>query len=171
MRPAAAPTVSSPAKLSETPAIYGGSGVAAHLRLRPGAGNSAAAAEGLERPRSAADVLRRDAKIQPLSAERFAAALPDEAWRDIAWREGMGRTLRSRFAAARMRPAHRDYWCSQPHDKECLLIEWPEGESPPTQYWLSTLPAHSAPCEARRDGQAPAGPSSATTSNSSKTRA
>jgi SRSO17 transposase len=85
--------------------------------------------------------LRRDAKIQPLSAERLAAALPDEAWRDIAWREGVDRRLRSRFAAARVRPAHRDYWRSQPHDEEWVLIEWPEGESAPTKSCLSTSPA------------------------------
>jgi SRSO17 transposase len=85
-------------------------------------------------------LLRRDAKIQPLSAEWLAAALPDEAWRDIAWREGVDRTLRSRFAAARVRPAHRDYWRSQPHAEEWFLVEWPEGESAPTKYWLSTLP-------------------------------
>jgi len=41
----------------------------------------------------------------------------------------------------RVRPAHRDDWRSQPYDEEWLLIEWPEGESAPTKYWLSTLPA------------------------------
>jgi SRSO17 transposase len=87
-------------------------------------------------------LLRHDAKIQPLSVGRLAAALPDEVWRDIAWREGVERTLRSRFAAARVRPAHRDYWRSQPHDEEWVLIEWPEGESAPTKFCLSTSPAN-----------------------------
>jgi len=50
------------------------------------------------------------------------------------------KTLRSRFAAVRVRPAHRDYWRLQPHDEEWLLIEWPEGESAPIKYWFSTLP-------------------------------
>jgi SRSO17 transposase len=49
--------------------------------------------------------------------------------------------LRSRFAALRVRPAHRDYWRAEPHPQEWLLIEWPKGESQPTKYWLSTLPA------------------------------
>ena len=40
-----------------------------------------------------------------------------------------------------MRPAHRDYWRSQPYPEEWLLVEWPQGESAPTKYWLSTLPA------------------------------
>ena len=85
-------------------------------------------------------LLRRDAQTQPLSAEALAKSLPAEAWRDIAWREGVDKTLRSRFAAVRVRAAHRDYWRSQPYDEEWLLIEWPEGESAPIKYWLSTLP-------------------------------
>ncbi len=36
---------------------------------------------------------------------------------------------------------HRDYWRSEPHAEEWLLIEWPQGEEEPTKYWLSTLPA------------------------------
>jgi SRSO17 transposase len=48
--------------------------------------------------------------------------------------------LQSRFAALRVRPAHRDYWRSEPHPDEWLLIEWPSDESEPTKYWLSTAP-------------------------------
>jgi SRSO17 transposase len=58
----------------------------------------------------------------------------------VAWRAGSRKELTSRFAARRVRPAHRDYWRSEPHAEEWLLIEWPEDESEPTQYWLSTLP-------------------------------
>ncbi len=49
--------------------------------------------------------------------------------------------VKSRFVAIRVRPAHRDYWRSQPHPEEWLLIEWPAGEPEPAQYWLSTLPS------------------------------
>ena len=59
----------------------------------------------------------------------------------VSWRQGTKQKLRSRFAALRVRPAHRDYWRSEPRDQEWLLIEWPERESEPTKYWLSTLPA------------------------------
>jgi SRSO17 transposase len=52
--------------------------------------------------------------------------------------------LQSRFAVLRVRPAHRDYWRSEPHPEEWLLIEWPTGEPEPTKYWLSTLPANVA---------------------------
>ena len=54
-------------------------------------------------------LLRRDQKHQPVSVKQLALALPASAWKDVAWREGIERTLRSRFAALRARPAHRDY--------------------------------------------------------------
>jgi SRSO17 transposase len=60
-----------------------------------------------------------------------------------SWREGTKQRLRSRFAALRVRIAHRDYWRSEMHREEWLLIEWPRGESEATKYWLSTLPADS----------------------------
>jgi SRSO17 transposase len=49
--------------------------------------------------------------------------------------------MRSRFAALRVRVAHRDYWRSEPHPEQWLLIEWPGVEKEPTKYWLSNLPA------------------------------
>jgi hypothetical protein len=58
----------------------------------------------------------------------------------VTWRQGVKQKLQSRFAAMRARPAHRDYWRSEPHPEEWLLIEWPSGESEPSEYWLSTLP-------------------------------
>ena len=49
--------------------------------------------------------------------------------------------LRSRFAAVRVRPAHRDFERSEPHPEQWLLIEWPSGENEPTKYWFSTAVA------------------------------
>jgi SRSO17 transposase len=49
--------------------------------------------------------------------------------------------LRSRFAALRVRAAHRDYWRSRPHGEQWLLIEWPRGVAEPVKYWLANLPA------------------------------
>jgi SRSO17 transposase len=86
-------------------------------------------------------LLRRDAKHQPVSVKELTLSLPATAWKTITWREGVKQNLRSRFAALRVRPAHRDYWRAEPHPEEWLLIEWPKGESQPTKYWLSTLPA------------------------------
>jgi SRSO17 transposase len=67
-------------------------------------------------------------------------SLPSTAFKEITWREGTHRKLQSRFAAVRVRPAHRDYWKAEPHAEEWLLIEWPRGEKEPTKYWVSTLP-------------------------------
>jgi SRSO17 transposase len=50
--------------------------------------------------------------------------------------------LRSRFAAVRVRAAHRDDEKAEPHAEEWLLIEWPRGEKEPTKYWMSTLPVN-----------------------------
>jgi SRSO17 transposase len=84
--------------------------------------------------------LQRNADHQPISAKQLAINLPPAAWKDVAWRQGSQEMLRSRFAAVRVRPAHRDYKLTEPHAEEWLLIEWPKKESEPTKYWLSTLP-------------------------------
>jgi SRSO17 transposase len=85
-------------------------------------------------------LLRRDPDHQPVSVKQIALSLPAEAWKTITWRQGTRQKLRSRFAALRVRPAHRDYWQAEPHPEEWLLIEWPKGEEEPTKYWFSTLP-------------------------------
>jgi SRSO17 transposase len=85
--------------------------------------------------------LRRGPEHQPLAAEKVAASLPASAWRAVTWREGTAGPLASRFAAVRVRPAHRDTKRSEPRPEEWLLVEWPEGEKEPAGYWLSTLPA------------------------------
>jgi SRSO17 transposase len=85
-------------------------------------------------------LLRRDDKHQPASVKQLAIALPETAWEEVAWREG-SKKLHSPFAAARVRPAHRDYQQSEPHPEEWLLIEWPKGVEEPSRYWLSNLPA------------------------------
>jgi SRSO17 transposase len=92
--------------------------------------------KGQGRPTS---LLRRDKNHQPVSVKQVAVSLASTAWRNVSWREGSQQTLRSRFAAVRVRPAHRDTWRSQPHPEEWLLMEWPRGDAEPTKYWLSTL--------------------------------
>lgn len=95
--------------------------------------------KGLGRPPK---LLRRNADHQPASAKELALSLPAKAWKNVPWREGVKNQLVSRFAALRVRPAHRDYWRAAPHPEEWLLIEWPRQEQEPTKYWLSTLPAN-----------------------------
>ena len=87
-------------------------------------------------------LLRRDRDHQPLAVKALALSLPTSAWKTITWRQGTKQNLRSRFAAVRVRPAHRDYWRNEPHPEEWLLIEWPSSETEPIKYWLSTLPAN-----------------------------
>jgi SRSO17 transposase len=85
-------------------------------------------------------LLQRTRDHQPVSVKQLAMSLPSAAFQEITWREGTDRKLRSRFAAVRVRPAHRDYEKAEPRAEEWLLIEWPQGENEPTKYWISTLP-------------------------------
>ncbi len=85
-------------------------------------------------------LLQRATDHQPVSVKQLAMSLPSTAFKEITWREAGERKLRSRFAAVRIRAAHRDYEKAEPHQEEWLLIEWPRGEKEPTKYWLSTLP-------------------------------
>jgi SRSO17 transposase len=106
---------------------------------RPGEGPKPAPGyQGTGRPRK---LLQRDPKNQPVSAKQCALSLPADVWKKVSWRQGVKKKLQSRFAALRIRPAHRDYWRAEPYPEEWLLIEWPTGETEPTKYWLSTLPA------------------------------
>ena len=89
-------------------------------------------------------LLRRDERHQPLSLKELALCLSPSDLRRVSWREGTRGTMHSRFAALRVRVAHRDYERSQPRDEQWLLIEWPKAEKGPTQYWLSNLPASSS---------------------------
>ena len=85
-------------------------------------------------------LLQRTADHQPVSGKQLAMSLSSSAFKEITWRAGTERKLRSRFAAVRVRPAHRDYEKAAPYAEEWLLIEWPRSEPEPIKYWISTLP-------------------------------
>lgn len=85
--------------------------------------------------------VRRKADHKPVAVKDLAAALPSTAWRRVTWRQGTNAPLASRFAAVRVRPAHRDYKAATPRAEEWCLIEWPVGAAEPSKFWLSTLPA------------------------------
>jgi SRSO17 transposase len=59
----------------------------------------------------------------------------------VSWREGSRGWQSSRFAAVRIRTAHRHMNGAVPGEEQWLLCQWPEGESAPTKFWLSNLPA------------------------------
>jgi len=81
----------------------------------------------------------------PLSVKEVAETLPPKRWRTVRWREGTNEPLSSRFAAVRVRAAHRDdKGLRAPRAQQWLLIEWPVDQVEPTKYWLSTQPATTA---------------------------
>jgi SRSO17 transposase len=82
---------------------------------------------------------RRDQTHQPVTVKQLAQELPASAWHEVAWREGTKDTLRSRFAALRVRPAYGDDRKGDLQPEQWLLIEWPEATDEPAGYWLSNL--------------------------------
>lgn len=83
--------------------------------------------------------VRRSARHRPAAIAHLAVELPRSAWRHVSWRQGTRGTMHSRFACARVRPAHRDENRHAPRPEEWLLIEWPRHEPAPTKFWLSTM--------------------------------
>ena len=65
-------------------------------------------------------------------------------FRRVMWREGSKGELSSRFAAWRVRPAHRLSAGQEPLAACWLVVEWPEGEAEPTKYFFSNLPANTS---------------------------
>jgi len=86
---------------------------------------------------------------RPVTVRAGAAAPSVKAWataraaafRPVTWREGSKGKLTSRFAAWRVRPAHRLSAGQEPLAECWLLVEWPDGEAEPTKYFFSNLPA------------------------------
>jgi SRSO17 transposase len=74
-----------------------------------------------------------------VSAKQLALSLPNHAWRTITWRDGSAAPLRSRFARVQVRTAPSTGAAARP--QETLLIEWPDGETASTKYWLSNITA------------------------------
>ena len=84
--------------------------------------------------------LLRRGKQQPLAVRELALGLAAKAWKKLSRRQRVKREPASRFAALRVRPAHRDFERHEAHPEPWLLIEWPSGEAEPAKYWLSNLP-------------------------------
>jgi SRSO17 transposase len=84
---------------------------------------------------------RRGPGATPLSVKALAESFKARRWHTVSWREGSHAVLWSRFAALRVRAAHRDEKRKTLREQEWLLIEWPRGEAEPTKYWLARLSA------------------------------
>jgi SRSO17 transposase len=87
------------------------------------------------RPRSTA---RPTTSASPLT---LAAVAATRRHRGVTWREGSRGRQASRFAAVRVRLAHRHAEGAGPGPAVWLLSEWPRSEPTPTKYYLSSLPA------------------------------
>jgi SRSO17 transposase len=86
------------------------------------------------RPRSTP---RPTAPTAPLTLAALATTLRH---RRVTWREGSRGQQASRFAAVRVRLAHRHAEGAAPGPEVWLLSEWPRGEMAPTKFYLSSLP-------------------------------
>jgi hypothetical protein len=74
-----------------------------------------------------------------MAADELACKLGQKAFRRNTWREGTGKKLASRFALRRVRLANDDGISVEEHEPLWLLIEWPFGESEPSQFAVTTL--------------------------------
>jgi SRSO17 transposase len=85
-------------------------------------------------------VARPDRK--PESVRALALRLPKRGWKTLACRTTpAGEEVSSRFAFVRVVATHPVRNNNLPPREEWLIIEWPEREDAPTDYWLSNLPA------------------------------
>jgi SRSO17 transposase len=65
-------------------------------------------------------------------------------FRSVTWREGSKGKMTGRFAAWRVRPAHKLSAGKTPLAPCWLLAEWPEGAAQPAKYFFSNLPARTS---------------------------
>lgn len=77
---------------------------------------------------------------EALSAANLGVEIGRRAFRRLTWRVGPGGKLSSRFAFRRVKTAHDDGTDAGDREPLWLAIEWPEGESKPTRFILTTLP-------------------------------
>ena len=77
---------------------------------------------------------------EAVSVQALGQELGRAAFRRVTWREGTGGKLRARFCFRRVKVAHDDGLDPAKHEAVWLMLEWPEGESKPTKFVLTTLP-------------------------------
>jgi SRSO17 transposase len=100
----------------------------------------------LEPPRQASNMGRPPTRPRVVSGEttpisELAATL---TFRRVTWREGSKGAQSSRFAAVRVRTAHKHSVGRSPGPEQWLLCEWPSDRSTPSKFYLSSLPANTS---------------------------
>lgn len=78
--------------------------------------------------------------VVPLSIASLGESLPPSQFRNVTWREGTRGPQTRRFAAVRVRTAHRHGAGQPPGAEQWLLCEWSYREKKPTAFYLSNLP-------------------------------
>ncbi len=115
-------------------------------RLRAGDDlRGARAQRHVGRPRTVARPDRKPESVRTLAAAAAGGGVEDAALPDDAG----GRGGRSRFAFVRVVATHPVRNDHPPPRWEWLIIEWPEGDEAPSDYWLSNL-AEDKPARAAR---------------------
>jgi SRSO17 transposase len=76
----------------------------------------------------------------PISVKKLAQRMGRKRFRSVTWRDATRGPLWSRFARLRVVAAHDDGSDPAEREDQWLLIEWPDNESTPTHYTLSSLP-------------------------------
>ncbi|WP_078954026.1 IS701 family transposase [Streptomyces globisporus] len=92
-------------------------------------------------------------RTEPRPLPRLAAESPASGFTEVTWREGRRGPMTSRFAVLRVRPAGKQslraaqeaggghYRWDGVLPVRTVLVEWPTGQTEPTGYWISNLPA------------------------------
>jgi SRSO17 transposase len=77
----------------------------------------------------------------PMKAKELATSLGPKRFRRVTWREGVKEPLHARFATCRVVPAYRSK-TGDPEQRESvwLVIEWPDAEAEPSNYYFATVP-------------------------------
>ena len=87
---------------------------------------------------------------KPSNLRILAFAAGRRSLRQVTWRQGTKKTasnatakMRSRFMVVPVRLANKDIprGADGSLPERLLLVEWPPGESAPTDYWITNLPA------------------------------
>lgn len=87
---------------------------------------------------------------EPVELRKLATEIPAGSWKLVELRPGEANPRTSRFAALRVRSAHRASHGKPPGPERWLVFEWPEGDSAPSHYFLSSMPADTELAELAR---------------------
>ncbi|MDX2579455.1 transposase, partial [Streptomyces scabiei] len=89
----------------------------------------------------------------PQAVSVLAAHAGARQFTEVTWRQGSKGAMTSRFAVLTMRPAGKQSLAAAQEagggrnrwdgilPVRTLLVEWPDGQDTPTNYWISNLPA------------------------------